>query len=70
MDDASNNFKLRHNIINTLIEKKYIAELICDVYGNYVAQKALNVSEGNQFIEILNVIIELTYSKSKLHSKF
>jgi hypothetical protein len=60
MDDALNNFKLRHNIINELIKKKYIAELICDVYGNYVAQKALNVSEGNQFIEILNVIFSLT----------
>jgi hypothetical protein len=57
MEDPINNNKLRHDIINTLIENKHVSELISDVYGNYVIQKALYVSEGVKFMEIINVTI-------------
>lgn len=55
MEDPYNNYKLRHDIIDTLIENKWIGELICDVYGNYVIQKSLYVSTGEKLMEIINV---------------
>ena len=47
--------KLSKKIMKILIEYKYIGELICDVYGNYVVQKSLYVSEGVVFMVIINV---------------
>ena len=55
MEDPFNNNKLRNDIVNALIENRYISELIYDVFGNYVVQKALFVSEGVKFMEIINV---------------
>jgi hypothetical protein len=55
MEDHLSNYKLRNDIINTLIEYKLIGDLICDVYGNYVIQKSLYVSKGEKFLEIIDV---------------
>lgn len=55
MEDNENKNKLRNEIINTLLENKLVAELICDQYGNYVIQKALQVSDGLKFMEIIHV---------------
>lgn len=38
-----------------MIENKLICELICDQYGNYVVQKALQVTDGLKFMAIIHV---------------
>ena len=39
-----------------MLENKLIGELICDQFGNYVIQKALQVSDGFRFMAIIHVI--------------
>jgi hypothetical protein len=38
-----------------MIENKLICELICDQFGNYVVQKALQVTDGLKFMAIIHV---------------
>lgn len=46
-------------IVGALLKNsELIGELLVDLNGNYVVQKALPVSKGNQFIEILTKISE------------
>jgi len=42
--------------ISKLIASKAIPDLIMDQYGNYVVQKALSVTDGMQFMEIISMI--------------
>ena len=44
------------SLINYMIENKLIKDLIINHYGNYVVQKALSISNGNTFIEIIEQI--------------
>lgn len=43
-------------LINHMIENKLIGEMISDQYGNYVIQKALNVTSGPLFMNIIKQI--------------
>jgi hypothetical protein len=54
---------MQSSIIDKMIEKKLIGELILDQYGNYgnsniyiVVQKVLQVTSGNKFLEIMEMI--------------
>ena len=44
------------SLINYMLENKLVKDLIIDHYGNYVVQKALSISNGNTFIEIIEQI--------------
>ena len=44
------------SLINYMIEKKLIKDLIVDQYGNYVVQKALSISNGKTFINLIEQI--------------
>ena len=44
------------SLINYMINNKLIKDLIVDQYGNYVVQKALSISNGNTFIQIIEQI--------------
>ena len=44
------------SLINYMIENKLIKDLIINHYGNYVVQKALSISNGNTFIQIIQQI--------------
>jgi len=50
------NVKLKNEIIEKLVSKKIISELILDQYGNYVVQKALSATSGNLFNELISLI--------------
>ena len=43
-------------LIENILQKKIIKEIIVDQYGNYVVQKILNVSEGEAITRIVNQI--------------
>jgi len=43
-------------LIENILQKKIIKEIIVDQYGNYVVQKILNVSEGETITRIINQI--------------
>ena len=45
-----------YNLINYLINNKLIREMITDQYGNYVVQKALNITNGYLFMTIIHQI--------------
>lgn len=42
-----------------MIKDKIISEIIGDNYGNYVVQKALQVSEGFRFMSLIQVSINI-----------
>jgi hypothetical protein len=44
------------SLINYMINNKLVKDLIVDQYGNYVVQKALSISNGNTFIQIIEQI--------------
>ncbi len=44
------------NLIEYMVKNKLVKDLIIDHYGNYVVQKALSISNGNTFIEIIEQI--------------
>ena len=44
------------SLINYMLENKLVKDLIIDQYGNYVVQKALSISNGNTFLEIIEQI--------------
>ena len=44
------------SLINYMLENKLVKDLIIDHYGNYVVQKALSISNGNTFIQIIQQI--------------
>jgi len=48
--------KYRAMFISKLISTKAVPELLVDQYGNYVVQKALSVTDGMQFMEIISMI--------------
>ena len=43
-------------LVENILQKKVIKEIIVDQYGNYVVQKILNVSEGETITRIINQI--------------
>jgi hypothetical protein len=55
IEDNQNNNYIRTELINYLIENKLVGELIGDKYGNYVIQKALQMSNGISFLAIIHV---------------
>jgi hypothetical protein len=57
MEDPLNKNKLRNDIIDHLVENKLVADLICDQYGNYVIQKALQVTDGFKFMAVIHVYL-------------
>jgi hypothetical protein len=57
MDDPVNKNKLRNDIVDHLVDCKLVAELICDLYGNYVVQKALQVIDGLKFMAVIHVLL-------------
>ena len=52
IQDDSHSFTL----VKYLIDNKLIREMITDQYGNYVVQKALNVTSGYPFMQIIHQI--------------
>ena len=46
-------------IIDALVETKLVSDILTDIYGNYVIQKALQVSEGLRFLSIIQVRKEI-----------
>ena len=54
-DDGIGN-KHRNIMIDHIINNKLIPEVISDQYGNYVIQKALQVSDGLRFLTIIQMI--------------
>ena len=62
------NCKNSISLIEYMVKNNLIKYLIVDQYGNYVVQKALNITEGESiFIEIINQI-KLVIEKLKLTS--
>jgi hypothetical protein len=55
VEDLSNKNKMRNDIIQYIITNNLASELISDQFGNYVVQKALQVSDGFQFMTIIHV---------------
>jgi hypothetical protein len=54
-DDVTYN-NTKNELIDYMINSKLIAELIGDKFGNYVVQKALQVSDGMRFLAIIHVV--------------
>ena len=42
-------------LLDGLLKPNVIQEIIADQYGNYVVQKALQVSDGMRFMNIIQV---------------
>ena len=51
----NDNIKLRNNLIDVLIKNNVTSKIIGDQYGNYIIQKALKVSDGIRFLNIIQV---------------
>lgn len=64
MDDEENNNYIRENIINALIEKKIVGELLIDQfgnYGNYILNKFLKIilNSNLNFIDITKFLFQI-----------
>ena len=46
---------LRNNLIDVLTKGNTTSKIIGDQYGNYIIQKALKVSDGLMFLNIIQV---------------
>ena len=49
-------YKKSNKLIESIIQKNIIKDIIVDQYGNYVVQKALNISEKNICVKIIEQI--------------
>ena len=62
--------ELRIILINKLLEPDTMKALLCDQFGNYVVQKALNNANNDEQIKLLNLIGTMVDKLKKLEFGF
>ena len=63
------NGEIRNNLINTLLKKENLKDLILDEHGNYIVQKIISISDYNTQKYILDFIKEIDLKNVRFGEK-